>query len=332
VVVEAALPVRSEPRAEPGPEPVVELEPVSVEEPKPVVEAVEVVAPEPVEVVVEPELAAAGTPVEPVPEARPVPVAAAVPAAEDPRPRLTGILIGLTLLTVVLAVAAVGRDLFEGYGSVFDGAIWEDLSVWAPIGGLVLGLPLLWRHRGVGCEWLIGAGAAFVLLDAIPVLYFADRKGDTLNPTTTAIWVASAAAGLAIVIVAWLGARVEGARIGVVMGILLVVGAFLAVTGERDFAGKVSAPAIGWFCVALVAVLLVRAFAFPSRTTGAPALVVGGIAGAFSALGAGGSTNFDQYFRTSIVTALAGSALIAVVGIPRRRQSHGIPPADNTAA
>ena len=108
------------------------------------------------------------------------------------------------------------------------------------------------------------------------------------------------------------------------MGILLVGAVHcLAVTGERDFARQ--GVGAGDRLVrrrAWSSVLLVRAFAFPRRTTGAPALVVGGLVGGRSRAGRRRLHGLRSVLRTTSVRALVGFALIALVGILRWRQSR----------
>ena len=67
-------------------------------------------------------------------------------------------------------------------------------------------------------------------------------------------------------------------------------------------------------------VLLVRGFAFPARTTGAPALVAGGVVGVVTGVAEGQWSDWDKL--DSVLVLIVGFAVITVVGILRWRQSE----------
>ena len=71
------------------------------------------------------------------------------------------------------------------------------------------------------------------------------------------------------------------------MGVVLVVAAIVALTGIRDYGDHVDLKVRSWLIIALIVLLLVRGLAFAPRTTGAPALVAGGLVGALAGLESG---------------------------------------------
>ncbi len=84
-------------------------------------------------------------------------------ACSSPRPRS-------------LSFLAIRRNLYEGYGSVLGDSFLADVGAWAPTVALAVGVVLLWRRTGVGAEWIIGAGAAFVLLNYGGLVDFLGRE------------------------------------------------------------------------------------------------------------------------------------------------------------
>ena len=118
---------------------------------------------------------------EPAPAAvAPVAAAAATVGAGQAAPRGSGrrpIVLGvLVAAAALLSFLAIRRNLYEGYGSVLDDSFLADVGAWAPTVALVVGVVLLWRRTGVGAEWIIGAGAAFVLLNYGGLVDFLRRE------------------------------------------------------------------------------------------------------------------------------------------------------------
>ena len=140
---------------------------------------------------------------------------------------------------------------------------------------LVVGLVLLWRRTGVGAEWIIGAGASFVLLNYGGLVDFLRREDTSLDTTAMVMRTIAAALTVVAVVIAWRLAEVPGPRINLVMGVVLVVAAIVALTGIRDYGDHVDLKVRSWLIIALIVLLLVRGLAFAPRTTGAPALVAG---------------------------------------------------------
>jgi hypothetical protein len=285
----------------------------------------------------EPELAAEPEPAaerEPVAEPEPEPVAAvaAVAAPEavaspDGTAGGSGPARGMVVLAVLAGVAAllsflaIRRPLYEGYGSVLDESFLADVGAWAPTVALAVGAVLVLRRPGVGCEWLIGAGAAFALVNYGGIVNFLAREGNAID--TAAMVERSVAALLAVVVVllAWRDAEVPGPRISLVLGAVLGLGAVIAILGIRDYGGHADLAVLSWLIIALIALLLVRAFAFPSRTTGAPALVAGGVVGTLAGLESGTREHWETSVRSALIMATVGFAVIAIIGVIRWRQS-----------
>jgi hypothetical protein len=374
VAVAAAEPVVepeavAEVEPEPLPEVVAEVEPEPVAEveaePMPVVVEPEVVAPQPEPVaviepeVVEPEPAAEPATVVAVDEAsrsEPVVAAALVAPATEPEPvaaapsgtavapvgrdqarppaRGTIVLGLLVAAAALLSFLAIRRYLYEGYGSVLDGPVLADVGAWAPTVGLAVGVVLLWRRPGVGAEWIIGAGAAFVLLNYGGLVDFLRREDNPIDTAAMLLRTIAAALAVVAVVLAWRKAEVPGPRISMVIGAVLVIGAVVAIIGTRDHGDRVDLRLRAWLIIALIGLLLVRAFAFPNRTTGGPALVAGGVVGALAGLESMAREDWDSYTRSSLIMATVGFAVIAVVGVLRWRQSRApsAPPHEPSAA
>ncbi len=234
----------------------------------------------------------------------------------------------------LLSFFAIRRYLYEGYGSVLDGPFLADVGAWAPTVGLAVGVVLLWRRTGVGAEWIIGAGAAFVLLNYGGVLDFLRREGNPIDSAAMAMRTIAAALAVVAVVLAWRKAEVPGPRISMVLGAVLLVGAVVAIIGTRDYGDRVDERLRSWLIIALIGLLLVRAFAFPNRTTGGPALVAGGVVGALAGLESMAREDWDSSTRSSLIMATVGFAVIAVVGVLRWRQSRAqaAPPDESAAA
>jgi Protein kinase domain len=230
-----------------------------------------------------------------------------------------GVLVGAAAL---LSFLAIRRNLYEGYGSVLDSSFLADVGAWAPTVALAVGVVLLWRQAGVGAEWIIGAGAAFVLLNYGGVLNFLVREDNPVDSTAMIMRTIAAALVVVAVVLAWRMAEVPGPRISMVMGAVLVAGALAAIIGIRDYGAHVDLSVRSWLIVAMIGVLLVRALALPNRTTGGPALVAGGVVGALAGLESMAREDWDSSTRSSLTMATVGFAVIAVVGVLRWRQSR----------
>ena len=118
-------------------------------------------------------------------------------ACSSPRPRS-------------LSFLAIRRNLYEGYGSVLDDSFLADVGAWAPTVALVVGLVLLWRRTGVGAEWIIGAGASFVLLNYGGLVDFLRREDTSLDTTAMVMRTIAAALTVVAVVIAWRLAEVPG--------------------------------------------------------------------------------------------------------------------------
>jgi hypothetical protein len=292
-------------------------EPTSVDEPEP--------APEPA--------AVAAAEVGPEPEAEPAraaPVAITSGAAAatvdrdqaKPPARGTIVLGVLVAAAALLSFVAIRRYLYEGYGSVLDGPFLADVGAWAPTVGLAIGVVLLWRRTGVGAEWIIGAGTAFVLLNYGGVVDFLRREDNPIDTAAMVMRTIAAALAVVAVVLAWRKAAVPGPRISMVVGAVLIIGAVVAIIGTRDYGDRVDLRLRSWLIIVLIGLLLVRALAFPNRTTGGPALVAGGVVGALAGLESMAREDWDSYTRSSLIMATVGFAVIAVVGVLRWRQSR----------
>jgi hypothetical protein len=104
----------------------------------------------------------------------------AAPRGSGRRPIVLGVLVAAAAL---LSFLAIRRNLYEGYGSVLGDSFLADVGAWAPTVALVVGLVLLWRRTGVGAEWIIGAGASFVLLNYGGLVDFLRREDTSLDTT-----------------------------------------------------------------------------------------------------------------------------------------------------
>ena len=297
-------------------------EPASADEPEP--ES----APEPAALAAVAAVVAAD--VEPEPEPEPAPAAAApgatATADEQAAPRGSGrgpIVLGvLVAAAALLSFLAIRRNLYEGYGSVLGDSFLADVGAWAPTVALVVGLVLLWRRTGVGAEWIIGAGASFVLLNYGGLVDFLRREDTSLDTTAMVMRTIAAALTVVVVVIAWRLAEVPGPRINLLMGVVLVVAAIVALTGIRDYGDHVDLKVRSWLIIALIVLLLVRGLAFAPRTTGAPALVAGGLVGALAGLESGAREQWDTGVRSSLILATVGFAVMAVIGVLRWRQSR----------
>ena len=145
----------------------------------------------------------------------------------------------LVAATSLFSFLAIRRNLYEGYGSVLDDSFLADVGAWAPTVALVVGLVLLWRRTGVGAEWIIGAGASFVLLNYGGLVDFLRREDTSLDTTAMVMRTIAAALTVVAVVIAWRLAEVPGPRINLVMGVVLVVAAIVALTGIRDYGDHV---------------------------------------------------------------------------------------------
>ena len=253
------------------------------------------------------------------PRARPRGAEQAAPTGSGRGPIVLGVLVAAAAL---LSFLAIRRNLYEGYGSVLDDSFLADVGAWAPTVALVVGLVLLWRRTGVGAEWIIGAGAAFVLLNYGGLVDFLRREDTSLDTTAMVMRTIAAALTVVAVVIAWRLAEVPGPRINLVMGVVLVVAAIVALTGTRDYGDHVDLKVRSWLIIALIVLLLVRGLAFAPRTTGAPALVAGGLVGALAGLESGAREQWDSGVRSSLILATVGFAVMAVVGVLRWRQSR----------
>ena len=139
----------------------------------------------------------------------------------------------------------------------------------------------------MGAEWIIGAGAAFVLLNYGGLVDFLRREDNPLDATAMVMRTIAAVLTVIAVVIAWRLAEVPGPRINLVMGVVLVVAAIVALTGTRDYGDHVDLKFRSWLIIALIVLLLIRGLAFAPRTTGAPALVAGGLVGALAGLESG---------------------------------------------
>ena len=220
----------------------------------------------------------------------------------------------LVAAAALLSFLAIRRNLYEGYGSVLDDSFLADVGAWAPTVALVVGLVLLWRRTGVGAEWIIGAGASFVLLNYGGLVDFLRREDTSLDTTAMVMRTIAAALTVVAVVIAWRLAEVPGPRINLVMGVVLVVAAIVALTGIRDYGDHVDLKVRSWLIIALIVLLLVRGLAFAPRTTGAPALVAGGLVGALAGLESGAREQWDTGVRSSLILATIGFAVAAVIG------------------
>ena len=115
----------------------------------------------------------------------------AEPRGSGRRPIVLGVLVAAAAL---LSFLAIRRNLYEGYGSVLDDSFLADVGAWAPTVALAVGVVLLWRRTGVGAEWIIGAGAAFVLLNYGGLVDFLRREDNPVD--TTAMVMRTIAAAL----------------------------------------------------------------------------------------------------------------------------------------
>ena len=222
----------------------------------------------------------------------------------------------------LLSFLAIRRNLYEGYGSVLGDSFLADVGAWAPTVALVVGLVLLWRRTGVGAEWINGAGASFVLLNYGGLVDFLRREDTSLDTTAMVMRTIAAALTVVAVVIAWRLAEVPGPRINLVMGVVLVVAAIVALTGIRDYGDHVDLKVRSWLIIALIVLLLVRGLAFAPRTTGAPALVAGGLVGALAGLESGAREQWDTGVRSSLILTTVGFAVMAVIGVLRWRQSR----------
>ena len=242
----------------------------------------------------------------------------------------------------LLSFLAIRRNLYEGYGSVLGDSFLADVGAWAPTVALAVGVVLLWRRTGVGAEWITGAGAAFVLLNYGGLAAFLVREGNPVDTTAMVMRTIAAALTVVAVVIAWRLAEVPGPRINLLMGVVLVVAAIVAMTGMRDYGDHVDLKVRSWLIIVLIAVLLARGLAFAPRSTGAPALVAGGLVGALAGLESGARESWDSSIRSSLILATVGFAVMALIGVLRWRQSHAPstasrravhrPPAGMTAA
>jgi len=132
----------------------------------------------------------------------------------------------------------------------------------------------------------------------------------------------AAALAVVAVVIAWRLADVPGPRINLFLGVVLVVAAIVALTGTRDYGDHVDLRLRSWLIIALIVLLLVRGLAFAPRTTGAPALVAGGLVGALAGLESGAREHWDSSTRSSLILATAGFAVMALIGVLRWRQSR----------
>ena len=222
---------------------------------------------------------------------------------------------------VIVDVIAIRSYVFNGYGSLFDGGILQDLDVWIAPLAVVIGLVMVRLRPGPGYEWLVGAASSFVLLDVgVHLVWLADQSD--VRDGFASLRLLAAALAVAVAVLAWREATVPGPRINLVLGGLVVVGAVAAVSGVRDYGWHFGFPSIMWPVLALVVVLLLRTFAFPTRTTGAPALVVGGIIGVVAGVAEGEWSNWDK--ADSVLVLIGGFALMGLVGILRWRQSRAV--------
>jgi serine/threonine protein kinase len=287
------------------------------------------------------------------PESAPAPEPAAVPTAEvgpEPEPEPAGaapvaiasgaaagavdrgeakapargtIVLGvLVAAAALLSFLAIRRYLYRGYGSVLDGQFLADVGAWAPTIGLAVGVVLLLRRTGVGAEWIIGAGAAFVLLNYGGVVDFLRREDNPIDSAAMVMRTIAAALAVVAVVLAWKKAEVPGPRISLLMGAVLIIAAVVAIIGTRDYGDRVDLRLRSWLIILLIGLLLVRAFAFPNRTTGGPALVAGGVVGALAGLETMAREDWDSSTRSSLIMATVGFAVIAAVGVLRWRQSR----------
>ena len=226
-------------------------------------------------------------------------------------------LLGAAALLVNLV--AVQSNVYNGYGSVFFGGVIEDFDFWIAPLALAIGLVIVRLRPGAGYEWLIGAASSFVLLDIGIHLVFLANESDVSDGFPILRLVAALLA-IGVVVLSWRQAAVPGPRINLVLGGLLVLGAVCAVSGMRDYGHYVGHPTYMWPVLAMVVVLLVRGFAFPARTTGAPALVAGGVVGVVTGVAEGQWNDWDKL--DSVLVLIVGFAVITVVGILRWRQSE----------
>ncbi len=252
----------------------------------------------------------------------------AEPRGPGRRPIVLGVLVAAAAL---LSFLAIRRNLYEGYGSVLDASFLADVGAWAPTVALAVGVVLLWRRTGVGAEWIIGAGAAFVLLNYGGLVDFLRREDNPLDATAMVMRTIAAALTVIAVVIAWRLAEVPGPRINLVMGVVLVVAAIVALTGTRDYGDHVDLKFRSWLIIALIVLLLIRGLAFAPRTTGAPALVAGGLVGALAGLESGAREQWDSSTTSSLLLATAGFAVMALIGVLRWRQSAAPPGAPSAA-
>ncbi|HET9600007.1 MAG TPA: serine/threonine-protein kinase [Acidimicrobiales bacterium] len=249
----------------------------------------------------------------------PVAVTADAPVAPRRRSRTVDIVTLLGAAALLVNLVAVQSNVYNGYGSVFFGGVIEDFDFWIAPLALAVGLVIVRLRPGVGYEWLIGAASSFVLLDIGINLIFLANESDVSDGFPILRLVAALLA-IGVVVLSWRQAAVPGPRINLVLGGLLALGAVFAVSGMRDYGRYVGLPAYMWPVLAMVVVLLVRGFAFPARTTGAPALVAGGVVGVVTGVAEGQWSDWDKL--DSVLVLIVGFAVITVVGILRWRQSE----------
>ncbi len=107
------------------------------------------------------------------------------------------------------------------------------------------------RRRGLSSFFDLGLNFVFL-----------DEAGGPYNETFHALRVVAAVLGAAVVALSWRPARCPGPRIGVVLGVILVGGAVMTFVGTDRFSGRTGYGGLQWMVLLLLALLLVRAFAY----------------------------------------------------------------------
>jgi hypothetical protein len=273
---------------------------------------------------------------------RPVAEAAAVEQPVSPHrgERRDGarLVVVLAILAVVahtagLLVYVYSSDSEDAVNSL-DDRFWGTTSaalqlvlLWGPSAALLAGLVLLKVRsvrRGVAFEWIVGAAAAMFVLDVMfdssayllanleffsPVMFFLRI-------------VVPGVATVLIVVLSWRRARQPGPTARANQRWLLLAGCGLVTIATLLVVGEFETGLL-WLATvaALLALVLVRSFAMPARTTGAAALVAAGSAGALCwmarILGDPRLLPDKSGIQLWVFLGAAGFAGIAVVGVWR---------------
>jgi hypothetical protein len=271
--------------------------------------------------------------------AKPAAVEPAVPAHRGERREGAGLVVMLAIVAVVAHTAGLLVNVFSSDSADAVNSLDDDfwgttfpavklVLLWGPSTALLAGLVLLKVRsvpRGVAFEWIIGAAAAMFVLD---VMF--DTSGyllanlELITPVMFALRiVVPGVATVLIVLLAWRRARQPGPTARANQRWLLLAGCGLVTIATLLVVGEFETGLL-WLATvaALLALVLVRSFAMPARTTGAATLVAAGSVNALCWLAR--ILGDPQYLlpdgsgmQLRVFLAAAGSACIAVVGVWR---------------